>query len=67
MKMKRVFKFTNVYLVTGFMVFFVVLYLISLVFINSGISGGSSVEIYEKQLAKQKEAQKKHELKSPSL
>lgn len=65
--MKRFVKGTNIYLVTGFMLFFVVLYLVSLVFINSGISGSSSVEIYEKQLAKQKESQKQHELKSPTL
>lgn len=66
--MKRVLKFTNVYLVTGFMLFFLALYLISLVLINSGISGGSSVEIYEKQLAKQKELQEHHQrTKSPNL
>jgi hypothetical protein len=55
--MKRVLKYTNIYVVTGFILFFSALYLISLVFINNGISGSSSVEIYEKQLAKERAMQ----------
>jgi hypothetical protein len=49
--MKRVLKYTNIYVVTGFILFFTILYLVSLVFINKGISGSSSVEIYNKQKA----------------
>lgn len=49
--MKRVLKYTNIYVVTGFILFFTILYLVSLVFINKGISGSSSVEIYKKQKA----------------
>ncbi len=57
--MRRVTKYINIYVVTGLMVFFVVLYLISLVFINNGVSGNSSVEIHHKQLEKQKELEQK--------
>ena len=42
----------------GFILFFVVVYMVSLVFINDSISGGSSVEIYKKQLEKERQMKK---------
>ena len=53
--MKNLGKFTNIYFVSGFFVFFIIVYLISLVMMNGNISKGSSVEIYHEQLRKQQQ------------
>ena len=53
--MKNLGKFTNIYFVSGFFVFFIIVYLISLVMMNGNISKGSSVEIYHEQLKKQQQ------------
>ncbi|MBU0632633.1 hypothetical protein KKA17_08305 [bacterium] len=52
--MKRFSKYMNVYFVSSFFAFFAVVYLVSLVMMNSNISKGSSVEIYHEQLKKER-------------
>ena len=52
--MKRFNKYTNIYFVSGFFAFFAVVYIVTLIMMNSTISGSSSVEIYHKQLEKEK-------------
>jgi hypothetical protein len=52
--MKNLGKYTNIYFVSGFFIFFIIVYLISLVMMNGNISKGSSVEIYHEQLKKEK-------------
>lgn len=56
--MKWFEKYKSTYLMIGFILFFVVVYMVSLVFINDSISGGSSVEIYKKQLEKERQMKK---------
>lgn len=52
--MKRFNKYMNIYFISSFFAFFAIVYLVSLVMMNSNISKGSSVEIYHEKLKQER-------------